>query len=185
MRKENSVQNIVIVVLAVTILVMTVGYAAFAQTLKIDSSTATFKQAKWDVRFDTATYNQTSTIQATTHNESNTSVTFAVTLNKPGDVYSFTINAKNFGTIDAKMKKITMSGLTEAEAKYVEYKINYNGTDYTQTTDNLSHALAAEASHTVTVTVKYLVPANAEDLPTEQDHTVTLTAAFDYEDALS
>ena len=185
MRKENNVQNIVIILLAVVVLVMTVGYAAFASTLTINSSTATFKKAKWDVHFDTTTYNQTSTIQATSHTESNTSLTFAVTLNKPGDVYTFTINAKNFGTIDAVMKKITMSGLTAAEAKYISYKINYNGTDYTETTDNLSHALAAEASHTVTVTVKYEIPNNSADLPTEEDHTVTLTAAFDYEDSLS
>ena len=176
MRKENNVQNIVIILLAVVVLVMTVGYAAFASTLTINSSTATFKKAKWDVHFDTTTYNQTSTIQATSHTESNTSLTFAVTLNKP---------AKNFGTIDAVMKKITMSGLTDAEAKYISYKINYNGTDYTATTDNLSHALAAQASHTVTVTVKYEKPENPVDLPTEDDHTVTLTAAFDYEDSLS
>lgn len=185
MRKENSVQNIVIVVLAITVLVMTVGYAAFAQTLTISSSTATFKKAKWDVHFDTTTYSQTSTIQATSHTESDTSVSFTVTLNKPGDVYTFTINAKNFGTIDAVMKKITMTELSTAESKYISYKINYNGTDYTATTDNLTHALAANASHTVTVTVKYELPDDPADLPTEQDHTVTLTAAFDYEDSVS
>ena len=59
MRKENNVQNIVIILLAVVVLVMTVGYAAFASTLTINSSTATFKKAKWDVHFDTTTYNQT------------------------------------------------------------------------------------------------------------------------------
>ena len=186
MRKENRTQNVVILILAVTVLLMTVGYATFVQTLNINNSTATFKKAKWDVHFDTTTFAETSTITANpAPTVSNTNVAFTVTLNKPGDVYSFRISAKNYGTIDAKMKKITMSGLTDAQAKYVSYTITYAGEDYTETTDNLNFALAAEGTHSVVVTVKYLLPANAADLPTEQDQTVNLSAAFDYEDAIS
>jgi len=186
MRKENSVQNIVIVVLAISVLVMTVGYAAFSQTLTISSSTATFKKAIWDVHFDTSTFSETSTIHADQNPTiGDDNISFKVTLPKPGDVYSFTINAKNFGTIDAKMKKITMTALDPDVAKFVEYKINYNGTDYTATTDNLNHAIAAKASHTITVTVKYRIPSEATDLPTTDDVTVNLTADFDYEDTLA
>lgn len=186
MRKENNVQNYVIVILSITLLVMAVGFAAFSQNLSISSSTATFKKAKWDVHFDTTTFAETSTITANpAPTVSNTNVAFTVTLNKPGDVYSFRINARNFGTIDAKMKKITMSGLTTEQAKYVGYTITYAGDDYTQTTDNLNYPLAAEASHSVIVTVRYLLPANASDLPSEQDQTVNLSAAFDYEDTIS
>ena len=186
MRKENNIQNYVIVILTITLLVMTVGFAAFSQTLTVSSSTATFKKSVWDVHFDTTTFSETSTITANpAPTVSNTNVSFAVTLNKPGDVYSFRISAKNFGTIDAKMTGITMSGLTADQAKYVSYKITYAGDDYTQSTSNLNYPLAAEGTHSVIVTVKYLLPDDASDLPSDQDQTVNLSAAFEYEDAIS
>ena len=185
MRKENNVQNIVIILLAVVVLVMTVGYAAFASTLTINSSTATFKKAKWDVHFDTNSLEETSTITAATPpTVTQTSVSFAVTLNKPGDVYSFTVDAVNAGTIDAKLKKITMSTLTAEQAEFVDYTISYNGADYTTTTDNINANLLAEDTDSITVTVEYKLPADPEDLPTEQDVTVNLSANFDYVDAL-
>ena len=185
MRKENNVQNYVIVILTITLLVMSVGFAAFSQTLTVSSSTATFKKAKWDVHFDTDSFTETTAITATSHTVTNNNVSFAVTLNKPGDVYSFRISAKNYGTIDAKMTGITMSGLTEAQAKYVSYTVTYAGEEYTQTTSGLNFPLAAEGSHAVVVTVKYLLPENAADLPSEQDQTVNLSAAFEYEDSIS
>ena len=52
MRKESNIQNILIIVLAATVLVMSVGYATFSSNLAINNSTATFKNAVWDVRFD-------------------------------------------------------------------------------------------------------------------------------------
>ena len=183
MRKENAVQNVVIVVLAVVVLVMSVGYAAFAQTLTISSSTATFKKAKWDVHFDDTSFDETTTITSTTHTVTTDDITFTVTLDKPGDEYSFDIDVVNEGTIDALLKKITMSTLTAAQAEYVEYTITYAGTDYSSTTDNINEALDAEDSETVTVLVKYKMPADPDDLPTTQDQQITLTASFDYVDA--
>ena len=64
MRKESIVQNVVIVVLAIAVITMSVGYAALSQQLKVTGE-ATFKQAKWDVHFDENSFNETSTIHAT------------------------------------------------------------------------------------------------------------------------
>lgn len=181
MRRENYIQNVIIALLAITVLAMSIGYAAYTQQLNVNG-TATFSKATWDVHFDTDSFNETSTIKATTKEVGNTTITYAVTLPKPGSEYSFTVNAKNFGTIDATMKKITLSGLTAAQAKYITYTVSYNGTDYTTTTDNLSIPLAANASHPLTVTVAYVLPAEATDLP-QVDTDVNLTVALDYEDA--
>ena len=181
MRRENYIQNVIIALLAITVLAMSIGYAAYTQQLNVNG-TATFSKAKWDVHFDTSTFTETSTIKATTKDVGNTAITYAVTLPKPGSEYSFTVNAKNFGTIDANMTKITLSGLTEAQSKYITYTVNYNGTDYSATTDGLSIPLAAEASHALTVTVAYVLPTAATDLP-QVDTDVNLTVALDYEDA--
>ena len=182
MRKDNLVQNVVIVVLAVTIMVMSVGYALYTQTLNING-TATFSKAEWSVKFDKDSFSEGSTIKSTSHDVGDTLVTYEVTLPKPGTEYSFTVNAKNFGTIDAVLKKITLSGLTEAQKKFITYSVSYNGTAYTATTDGLSVALAAGASHPVVVTVGYILPSDPAALPTAADETVSLTVALDYESA--
>ena len=180
MRKENSIQNVVIIVLAATILVMSVGYATYTKQLNIEG-TATFEKAVWNVEFDENSFSETSIISATDYDISNDSVTYEVTLPSPGSEYSFTIDAKNTGTIDAKMSKITLSGITAEQSKYISYKVNYNGTEYTNTTDGLAIALAAGNSHTMVVTLKYILPANATDLPSA-NVTVNPTVSLDYED---
>lgn len=180
MRKERNIQSFAIIALSIALVIMSVGYATYSQTLNING-TSTFTASKWDVRFDTGTFSETTTTKATTKDVGNTTITYDVTLAKPGDKYSFTVNAKNFGTIDAKMTKITLSGLTEAQQKYISYKVSYNNVEYTSTTDNLEVALASGASHPVVVTVEYLLPAEASDLP-QSDAEVSLTVALDYVD---
>lgn len=182
MRKEIGLQNLIIVVLAIAVLAMSVGFATYSANLQING-TATFSKALWDVHFDTGSYNETSTIKSTNHTVGDNSVSYTVTLPSPGSTYSFEINAKNYGTIGAKLKKITMTGLTEQQQKFITYTVNYAGTDYTTTTDNIGTALPAGTSSTakITVTVSYVYPAEAADLPSA-DQEVTLSAVFDYVD---
>ena len=184
MRKERSLQNITIIVLAVAILAMSIGFAAYEQTLNING-TATFTAAKWDVRFDTASFDESaSTIKATTKTINDTSVSYTVTLPEPGSSYSFKINAKNYGTINAKLVGITLSGLTSAQQEYITYTVNYAGTDYTASATGLNVPLNAGENSTalITVTVNYVYPAEATSLP-QTDQEVNLTAAFAYQDA--
>ncbi|MBQ6285683.1 MAG: hypothetical protein IJK67_05215 [Bacilli bacterium] len=185
MRQERGLQTVVIGVLAVVILVMSVGFAAFSTTLNING-TATFTAAKWDVHFVPESLTETSTIKATTKNLTNTQATFTVTLPSPGSTYSFEVDVKNYGTLNAALKSITLSNLTAAQQEYITYTVNYAGTDYTQTTSGLNIALAPNETQTakVTVTVNYVYPENATDLPTT-DQEVTLTAALNYEDVRS
>lgn len=184
MRQEKSLQNIVVVVLAIAVLAMSVGFATYNQSLNING-TATFTAAKWDVHFDTSTFAETSTIHADpSPTVGNTSISYSVTLPQPGSTYSFHVDVKNYGTIDASLKKITMTGLTTDQAKYITYVVNYAGTDYTATTDNINAVLAASthATATVTVTVSYVAPAEATDLPAT-DQQLNLNVQLDYVDA--
>ena len=181
MRQERGMQNAIIAVLAVAVLVMSVGFAVYSQNLTVNG-TATFTKAKWDVHFDQTTWNEVAGDLTATHTISNTAVTYTVKLDKPGDVYTFDIDVKNFGTIDATLTGLTMTGLTTEQAKYARYTVKYNGTDYTQSPQSISEDLLAGESHNVKVTVEYLTPANASDLPTDEDAVLTLNLALDYED---
>lgn len=188
MKKENTTQNILLVAMAVAIVFMSVGFAGYVQKLNITGN-VTAERALWSVHYDTQSYSETTGekyVSATSHNETVTDWTFAVTL-APGEKYEATVNAVNEGTFDAKLKSITMSALTDAQKKYLTYTVNYNGTSYTASAENIDTILAKQTGNTPTsvpvkVTVEYVLPENASDLPTE-NATITLTASLNYEQA--
>ena len=185
MRQEKSLQNVVIVFLAIAVLVMSVGFATYTETLNING-TATFTAAKWDVRFKANSYQEAAnSVQATSHNVGDKTVTYSVTLPNPNSTYSFTVDVQNYGTIDASLKKVTMTGLTEAQAAYITHTVAIGGTTYSQTTDNITGTViqgGGSNTATVTVTVSYNLPANASSLPAN-DEEVTLNVSLDFVDA--
>lgn len=184
MEKKRNGQIAVIAVLAVAIVLMSVGFATYASTLNING-TATVKANKWSVHFDDTTYKETTgSVAATNHSVNNTTATYTVTLSKPGDFYEFSVDVVNDGSFDAVLKAITMSTLTAAQQKYLTYTLTYDGTAYTQSQSGLSLSLpSASGSNTKTVKVRveYIQPESSSDLPTDADATVTLTASLDYE----
>lgn len=185
MEKQKNTQMFVIAILAVAVLTMSVGFAAFTQTLNIDGN-VTVASSKWNIAFDTTSYQESSgsvTVSDTNRTLSGTSMTYNVTLTKPKDFYEFTINVKNTGTFDANLTGITMSALTTEQAKYLKYVITYNGTEYTTTTSSLSVALANTTGVApVKVRVEYIQPDNPADLPSSEV-TVPLTASLTYNQA--
>jgi len=178
MRKQGYIQNVIIAVLAVSILIMSVGYAFYNASLDVEG-TATFNKASWQVRFKDGTFNELSDIKSTENNLGETSVSYKVTLPAPGSEYSFDVTVENTGTMDAKLTKITLAGVS-AEDKYIEYSAEYAGTTYYATTEGLSIPLNAGATEDLNVTVKYIAPENADDLPST-DKTLTLSAILDYQ----
>ena len=192
MRQERGTQNLVIVLLAVAVLVMSVGFAAYSQNLTING-TATFKKASWDVHFDKTSFaedsnNSVATNPATTHtfsqtNDKPTQLDYTVTLEKPGDVYQFTVNVVNEGTIDAKLTSIDLTN-DQSSAAYISHSVIYDGVTYTNASNTgIDKVLAGNGgSKTVTVRVEYLLPANAEDLPTSADVVAHLGVTLNYVD---
>ncbi len=202
MRKEKSIQNVTIIVLAVAILVMSVGFALYSSQLTING-TATFKKSLWNVEFDTDTYSETGsstiTIDQTDENVfqfGKTSLVYDVTLPAPGDVYEFTVDVYNGGTIDAELSGVTLSKsvVSGSVGAYVSYSVDYTYTDssnvehtstYTSSTSGLHLPLPADTSATVKVTVAYVAPSDPTALPTTADVPVTFGLTLDYVDALS
>lgn len=189
MEKKRNSQTIIIAILAVAVLFMSVGFAAFAQTLNIQGN-VTVEPTRWSVHWNTASYAQGSgsvpvlngsLTTGTTPTLTNTDVTFGARLEKPGDYAEFTINAINDGDFDATLTSITLSPLTTAQSKYLSYTVTYNGVEYNTTTTGLDVPLPASGTNTVTVKVRveYTTPGQASELPTEATN-ITLSASFDY-----
>jgi uncharacterized repeat protein (TIGR01451 family) len=178
MKKSLNASTLSILLLSIAFVVMSVGFAAYAQTLNITGN-VTAKKAEWNVQFDSTSYAEsTGSVKATTKTLNTTAMNYTVTLN-PGEFYEFTVNVKNAGTIAATLKSITLSSLTAEQQKYIKYTVTYDGTAYTSTTSGLSNDLAADASKTVKVRVEYVFPDDSSDLPNE-DVTLNLTASLDY-----
>ena len=183
MEKERNVQTIVILALAAVIVTMSIGFAAFEANLNINGN-VTVEKAEWNVAFDTNSYVESEnsvTVASTDRSLTGTAMTYAVTLSAPGDFYEFTINVNNTGTFDAKLSSLTMTALTQEQAKYLTYTVSYNGTSYTTSNSTLAVQLAKKTGVApVKVRVEYIQPADAADLPTE-DVTVSLSAALHYD----
>jgi hypothetical protein len=190
MEKRRNGQTIVIAVLAVAILFMSVGFAAFAQTLNINGEVKV-EPTKWSVHWDTSSYaksaNSVDIIGSDLSTGSqptftNDTVTFGAKLAKPGDFAEFTIDAVNDGDFDAILNKVTLSSIS-AHSEYLTYTVKVGNQTINTTTDNLNISLPAGDSSKVTVTVevRYVQPNNTtgQGLPTEAQ-TVQLTAAFDF-----
>lgn len=180
MEKQKNTQLFIIAVLSVVLLTMSVGFAAFSRTLNINGNVVA-TAAKWEIAFDKDSYAETTdSVEATTSINA-TDMTYNVTL-APDEFYEFTINIKNTGTFDAVLKTLTMSGLTEDQAKYLEYTVTYGNTSYTSSNNSLSVALNKNSQAAVKVRVKYKLPSDYADLPSTNQN-ITLTASFGFEQA--
>jgi len=182
MKKQNRFQTILIIALAFAIVFMSIGFATYSRVLNING-TATVKSSKWSVHFNPQSFQETSdSVEANTLTSGETSISFGVNLNKFNDKYEFDVNVINDGTIDAKLISITLGGLDENQKKYIDYKLTYDGIEYTSTTSNLNDLIAVQGTKPVNVIVQYKQPENYEDLPSD-DVQLNLTAALNYEQA--
>lgn len=186
MKKKISYSSITILLLAVAVVVMSIGFAGFSEQLKIEG-TAEVGMSSWDVAFEEDSFSATTgSVEVNPGDDGlvlgNLSMSYNVTLNKPGDFYEFTINIKNSGTFNATLTGITMSALTETQKKYLTYEVTYDKTTYTESQTGLSVALNSSAFVPVKVRVAYVQPANASDLPAKAEN-INLNVSFDYSQA--
>lgn len=147
--KGKIVQNVTIIVLAVALIVMSVGYAAYSQTLTING-TATVQKANWDIHFENIQANNTAIdtakdtgytitpVQGTaTIDDSKHNVTFTTTLDVNQE-YSFYVDVVNDGTFNADINSIDLQvskgedsvseGVDAANAKYTNDYLTYEVT---------------------------------------------------------
>ena len=148
-RRDNKAKYLLILLLLIA-----VGYAAIATTLKING-TSTIKSAKWDVYWENPQVLSGSvTNTAPTLSESDTKATFNVTLNEPGDYYEFTIDAVNNGSLDAKIdtngivKQVKNASGEVVTPTILKYEVTNNDQEHTAIQEG--HILAKKSGNTPT-----------------------------------
>lgn len=118
----------IVVVLLTT---MSLGVALINTTLSIVGNT-TIKENSWIIYFDNVRKSSDSVASdkdAKIVDFKKTRIEFTANLKNPGDFYEFTVYTVNDGTIDAMVRSIERSVLTEEQQKYLQFDVTYdNGT---------------------------------------------------------
>lgn len=177
MEKKNGAYLVAIIALAIAVVGMSIGFAFADINLNINGDVTTKAQA-WDIHFDSASIQVTPGSVVATNaaavETGNLTATYNVTLEKVGDFYEFTIDAKNYGDFNAKLSNIT---ITEGKP-YLAHTIKYNGTPITTGVVDNGTVISPNAADTYTVRVEYIQPDSEADLPTSavtETYSVTLT----------
>ena len=174
--KKKSNRKFVLLVLALLLFTITVGYAALSTTLNING-TSKINNATWNVQFKnlTVTPGSVSATKAATI-DSATEIDYNVELIKPGDFYEFTVDVTNTGTIDAKLGEAPiLSGVSAEQDVYTNYTVTYSD----DTAINANDKLAAGATKKLKVRVEFDRNITNSQLPTEAQP-LNLTFAMNY-----
>ena len=135
----NHKKRILFFSLFFLLLFISVGYAYLSASLSINGNT-TIASNIWDIHFENLTVNSAS-VPATTPaaiNGNSTSISYSVKLSNPGDIYEFSVDVVNAGTIPAKVSLVTMQGITSEVESYLDYSIKYTYGDDVQVDDLLN-----------------------------------------------
>ena len=159
-RKKQSVVSIIVNL----ILILGIGYALIQSNLNING-TANMGAPTWNIHWANVQVKEGSVSASTpTINSAQTTVTYSVVLNVPGDYYEFTVDAVNSGTIDGMIDSITskLNGATITELPdYLEYTVSY-ADDVPLAVNQL---LAAGTSKKYKVRIKYRDDINLNQIP--------------------
>ena len=198
MRKTKRNKRLIIALALILLVTISIGYAAISTTLSING-TANIAATSWNVHFEgvnvttgSVTGTNVTTAPAVPNGSTTTtSLTYNVTLEKPGDFYEFTVNVVNGGTINAKIGadgitktiKIGNNDLTEAQAKLVDYTVTYADNSTIAVGDTLAKSGTANNADTRTIKVRVAYKTDitpAELNAVESDMALTLTFGLNY-----
>lgn len=160
-------KNILIGGLVAIVLIMAVGYAAFATQLNINGTASV--ASTWDVHIKNITPGTpvgTAVNKAATVGESKLTAAFETELVAPGDSLTYTVEVENGGTLDAKLSDLTLTPTASSAITY--------------TSDGIAKddVIAAGATKSFTVTVTY--NASSTGSMTDADRTSTLNMVLSF-----
>ena len=165
-KKKNRIMLLLILILGVTI-----GFALLSTTLFING-TASIKSNTWNIHWENVQVKSGSvSASIPTIDSAQTTVTYSIVLNIPGDYYEFTVDAVNSGTIDGMIESITskLNGATITTLPdYLEYTVSYSDGEPLA----INQLLAAGTTEKYRVRIEYRtdielnqIPATNQSLP--------------------
>lgn len=175
--KKKSNRKFVLLVLALLLFTITVGYATLSTTLQING-TSKINNAAWNVHFANlnVTKGSVAATKAAAIDSATTTIDYNVELTKPGDFYEFTVDVTNAGSINAKLSAIpTLGGVSTEQDVYINYTVTYSDGKAIGANDKL----AAGETKKLKVKVEFDENITSNQLPTTAQ-TLNLKFAMNY-----
>ena len=150
-----------------------VGFSVINATLNIKGN-FNIDKIVWDLHFDNilVTDGSVNAISSPIIDNTKLNINFSFNLDLPGDFYEFTVDVVNAGTIDAMIDSISKTPtLTESQAKYLNYIIEYENGEAITT----KQLVSSNSSVKLKVRVEYRTDIDGTDLPTSYEN---LTLGF-------
>ena len=171
--KDRNKRKLIIYVLVGVLMLTTVAYAALSTVLNV-SGTVVKKGNLWNIYFtNPSSASIVGTATGSSINIQASSLNFQVSLYKPGDKVTYTVDIKNGGTIDAVLNSISLTGLDTAKSNSLNYTVTYSNGSTIKEGDTLNIG----ASRTIKITVEF--DSSATSLP-ESDVNLTFGVTLIY-----
>ncbi|MBR2832930.1 MAG: hypothetical protein IKE75_00565 [Bacilli bacterium] len=159
--EESKKKNILIGGLLAIVLVMAVGYAAFATTLNISGSASI--SSSWNVHFDTTKTSGTGVVATTgtatggtiSYSDGQHATISSTGLVAPGDSATYTLTILNTGSLPATLGAITLSG-TSCTVSGLTCTSTSGNIKFTVTNPSPTALPATSGSATMTVKAEYV-----------------------------
>lgn len=156
-------KNIIIGTLLIVILIMAVGYSAFATQLTVKGTAEII--GNWDIRITSITAQYVSeNCNPGEPQFTDTTVTFNAELVKQGDYITYLVMIENYGTYDATLKKFTFTSDENGSSAIV----------YTTS----EPATSLPAGQQTCFLIKVMFDENATEMP--EVKTKTITGSIEY-----
>ena len=164
-RRKNKKQYYFVSFIVFSLLLF-LGYSILTTNLNI-TGTAVLKDNRWDIHFENVQLKSGSVGSTPTIDSNETSVSYSITLNKPGDFYEFTVDAVNDGTIDGMISSVS-SKLNGNPITTLPTALNYTLTYFDGVEIQNNHLLSAETTEIYKIRVEYRTDIEGDDLPDEE-----------------
>ena len=153
--------SLTLIIMAISILSLTVVYAVLSVTLNITGSTE-IAASNQDIHLENPIV-RTGSVSANAPSISgNNNLSFTANLKTPGDYYEFTVDVVNDGTVDAMIDSIVKTPeLTEEQSKYIKYEATYQNGNSISTKQTLKKGTRTP----IIIRVEFRKDLTAADLP--------------------
>ena len=190
MSNTKDKKNAIIVSLLIAVVAMAIGYAALSSQLTINGTAEV--TSTWDVKMTSiseGTKSNSAGVESTAIVNSaelsgNTTATFDVSFQTPGDTVEFDIVVTNSGSLDAKLANVTATAtdggdtpLELTEENGINYEITIDG----KTVDEAKNDVLTNTGGHSTIHVKVYWDQNATEVPVNSLKKLSVT--LDYEQA--
>lgn len=155
----------------ILILIISIGFAYLTSSLVINGIIG-YKGNTWNIYFDNI-HMITNDVggEKPTINNSKDTVDFSITFSEPGEVYKFSVDVVNDGTIDAMLSEILTTGINSSNSKYLSYTVKY----YDDTELSVNDGIKAGTKTRLNVEVNYKYETDELAPAGNQDFSVKLT----------